>query len=174
MSSRAGRARALIAVCGVATLMVATISAVSAGAAATPPSFGSVLSRCVRLMTGEPRTGARRIPGAAESQIAAQLSIFRATRTSADTLPAASNLGQALAGAQATTYDPSSSIRLNLGTTKSGPGVRGSGDACLSTPAGALRTGSSARGAAGTVRVEDAGDRVRPRDLPDHDPRRPG
>jgi hypothetical protein len=121
MSSRAGRARALIAVCGVEALLVATIFAGSAGAAATPPSFGSVFSRCVRLMTGEPRTGARRIPGAAESQIAAQLSIFRATRTSADTLPAASNLGQALAGAQATTYDPSASIRLNLGPTKSGP-----------------------------------------------------
>jgi hypothetical protein len=53
--------------------------------------------------------------------VAAELSIFRVTRTAADTLPAAGDLGHALARAHATTYDPSASVRVNLGLVKGGP-----------------------------------------------------
>lgn len=119
MPSRARRLRALIALCGVAALLVAT-----AGSAALAAGTGSanprLLERCVKLMTGQATAGEQAVSGPADPQVAAELSIFRATRTTIDTLPTASDLGQALAGAQATTYDPSASVRLNLSHTHAG------------------------------------------------------
>ncbi len=120
MSSRAGRLRALIALCGVAALLVVTADS-AALAAGNRSTNLRLLDRCVKLMTGEATAGDRAVAGAADPQVATELSIFRATRTSADTLPATSDLGQALAGARATTYDPAASVRLSLGSTHYGP-----------------------------------------------------
>ncbi len=120
MSSRAGRFRALIAVCGAAAWLAATAGS-AAVAAGTRGTNLRLVTRCAKLLMGEPMPGARAVSGPAAPQVAAELSIFRATRTSADTLPATSDLDQTLAGAQATTYDPSASVRLNLGRTHEGP-----------------------------------------------------
>lgn len=117
MSSRAGRLRALTALCGIAALLAGAVVAVSAAGAAT---HSRALIRCARLMAGGGKASAHRLPGSANPQVTGELSIFRAARTSSDTLPAASNLGQALGSAEARTYDPSASVRLHIDGTQGG------------------------------------------------------
>jgi hypothetical protein len=121
MSSRAARLRALSALCGVAALLTAAVIAVSAAGAVTSSRTNrQLIIHCSRLIADGGRTGARALPGSADPQVAGALSIFRATRTSIDTLPAAGNLGHALGGAEARTYDPSASVRLHVSGMHSG------------------------------------------------------
>lgn len=120
MWSRAIRVRALVAGF-VAVLVVAVTSVSAAGAAGSGAAHTRLLARCARAISGEASGGARAVPGSADPQVAAELSIFRAARTSRDALPAASNLGHALGGAEAATYDPSGAVRLHLGGARAAP-----------------------------------------------------
>ena len=122
MSSRAGRLRALVVGSGIAVLLIAAGTATSAaGTGASRSTNPGSLTGCAKLLLGEAGAPARAVPGSASPQVAAELSIFRSTRTRRDALPAAHDLGRALGGAEATTYDPSASVRLHLGKTASGP-----------------------------------------------------
>lgn len=122
MPPRALRIRTLIT--GLAALLIAVVTAVTAVSAADAAANGSAhrreLLQCAKLLVGVGKGSARAQPGSADPQLAAELSILRAARTPRDTLPAASNLGRALKEAEATTYDPSASVRLDPGTTKAG------------------------------------------------------
>jgi hypothetical protein len=118
MSSPDTRVRALIAAGALALVLTAAVTVASA--ARTPPTRG-LLVQCAKIIAGNTGRGATASPGSADPQVAAELSVFRVPRTAGDTLPAAGNLGRALAGAEATSYDPAASVRLNLGLVKGAP-----------------------------------------------------
>jgi hypothetical protein len=118
---RAGRVRVLITMCGLTAFVVAAAAVSAAGASTGSSPNRGLLARCARLLGGGATTGAQVVPGSADPQVAAEFSIFRAPRTASDALPVAGIVGEALRGAEATTYDPSASIRLSLPDRTTGP-----------------------------------------------------
>jgi len=118
MPARAVRIRVVIAA---AAITAALVAAATVASAASNPAHHRLIARCVRIITGQANRNASAAPGSANPQVAGELSIFRVARTARDSLPAADGLGHALAAAQATSYDPSASVRLDLGLVKGGP-----------------------------------------------------
>jgi hypothetical protein len=66
----------------------------------------------VKVVLGVGRGSATPVAGSADPQVISHLAVFRQARSTADTLPAAAHLRQALAGAGATSYDPSAAVLL--------------------------------------------------------------
>ncbi len=102
-----------IAVAGLLTLVVALVSSVSPpGALARAGAGGALLTRCAKAVLGVGRVPATPVVGSADAQVVSHLAVFRRMRSSADRLPAAAQLREALAGAGATSYDPSVAVLL--------------------------------------------------------------
>ena len=87
-------------------------SAASPGASVHGGVNRARLDRCLKAVLGVGRGSATPVSGSAAAQVVAGFSVFRRTRSGADALPAAANLGEALAAAGARTYDPSAAVRL--------------------------------------------------------------
>jgi hypothetical protein len=112
MSVRSLRVSALIAVAGVAGLVVVMSGAAPIAASAQGGVDRAQLKRCVKAVLGVGRS-ATPVSGIADAQVVARFSVFRRTRSPADVLPAVAHLREALARVGATTYDPSAAVRLS-------------------------------------------------------------
>jgi hypothetical protein len=113
MPSRFSRVFAPIAVAGLVVLVVMVGSTASPpGAIARGRADSALLTRCLKAVLGIGGGSATPVAGSADPTLVASLAAFRRTRSAADTLPAAAHLREELAGAGATTYDPSAAVLL--------------------------------------------------------------
>ncbi len=113
MSLRSMRVLVPIAVAGLLALMVAVVNVVSPPRAiARGGAGGALLTHCAKAVLGVGRVPATPVVGSADAQVVSHLAVFRRARSAADRLPAAAGLRQALAGASATSYDPSAAVLL--------------------------------------------------------------
>jgi hypothetical protein len=113
MSLRRSRVFAPVAVAGLMVLAVMVVStAPSPGAITRTRSQGALLTRCGKVVLGIGGGSATPVAGSADPTLVSSLAVFRRARSAVDTLPAAEHLRAALAGAGATTYDPSAAVLL--------------------------------------------------------------
>jgi hypothetical protein len=113
MSFRSLRVLAPIVLAGLVALAVVVLSAASASSAtARGRADRALLTHCFKAVLGIGGSSATRVSGNADPTLVASLAAFRRTRSAADTLSAVARLGGALAGAGATTYDPSAAVLL--------------------------------------------------------------
>lgn len=114
MSLRCLRVLAPIAVAGLVALVLVVVSAASpAGAIGRGRADRALLTHCAKVVLGVGRGSATPVSGSASQQVVSHLAVFRRTRSTADRLPAAARLAHTLAGAGATSYDPSAAVRLS-------------------------------------------------------------
>jgi hypothetical protein len=102
-----------IAVAGLVVLVVLVVSTVSPpGVIARGRADTALLTRCLKAVLGSGGGSATPVAGSADPALVASLAVFRRTRSAADRLPAGARLREELAGAGATTYDPSAAVLL--------------------------------------------------------------
>lgn len=110
MSSRLKLFLGSVAVALVAAIVVVIVA--SSPSRVDRHADRAVLVRCVKVVLGVGRGSATAAAGGAGSEVVSDLAVFRHTRSDAGTLPASAHLGEALAGAGATTYDPAALVLL--------------------------------------------------------------
>ena len=113
MSSRFARVLGALAVAGLVVLMVVVVSTASPpGAVARGRTDRALLTRCLKAVLGIGGGSATPVAGSADPTLVSSFAVFRRTRSAVDMLPAAAHLREALAGAGATTFDPSAAVLL--------------------------------------------------------------
>lgn len=108
----------VLAPIAVAALLALVVVVVVAGAASPTAAIArgrgdrALVNRCLMAVLGVGRRPAWPVSGSADPQVVSQFAVFRRMPSNAAALPTAAHLRAALAGAGATTYDPSAAVLL--------------------------------------------------------------
>ncbi len=112
MSSRFKLVLGSLAVASVAVIVVVVVNVASSPSKVDRRADRALLVRCAKVVLGVGRGSATAVASGAGPEVASHLAVFRRMRSAAGLLPASAHLGEAVAGAGATTYDPAALVRL--------------------------------------------------------------